>query len=154
MMTKAQLKTVLVDNLQDDRLFAIQAYLEALIERRTYGGGINQYRIKDSVTNSYITSLSDFISKLDANSLFYSYDYNCRMIDVDKTHPFILSPGNFIVELDPNSGEDSLYTSKFGEGLGQTYRYNIFFYINYLADIDTTLPLKITDVRLVWCTKG
>ena len=149
MLTKAQLKTVLVNNLQDNRLFAIQAYLEALIERRTYGGGINQYRIKDNMTSSYITSLSDFISKLDANSLFCSYDYNCRMLDVDKTSPFILSPGNYIVELNPNSREDSLYTSKFGEGLGQTYRYNIFFYINYLGDADPTLPLKIIHVRLV-----
>jgi hypothetical protein len=148
MLSKAQLKTILSDNLNDDRIFFAQAFLEALIAREKYDSNINQYRIKDSLTNSYVTSLSDFITKLNANSLKYGYDYKCKSLDVDKTNPFILIPSNFTVELSIHSEEDSLYFGLYGKGQNNNGQMKINFYVNYLADTDPTLPLKVTNIRL------
>jgi hypothetical protein len=42
-------------------LFA-QLFLSELIERNIYGDGVLQYRVKNVVTDTYVTSLSSFIS--------------------------------------------------------------------------------------------
>ena len=73
MLTNSQVKDIITQNLNDDRIFSIQAFITRLLERKVYGDGIEQYRVKDKVTNTMVTSLSDFIDKLDANSLRPDY---------------------------------------------------------------------------------
>jgi hypothetical protein len=45
MLTNAQLKAVLVANLTDDRIFAIQMFLTKLILRKVAPFGVSPYRI-------------------------------------------------------------------------------------------------------------
>lgn len=147
MLNKTQLVTLLSDNLTSSKVLSAQAFLDSLIERQKYDVSIPQYRIKDSVTNTRVTSVSDFISKLSTTDLKYSYDYNAKF-ELDKMGPLLLFPTNFTVELIKNCEEDSLYFGKFGSGLNSDGNMQLIFVMNYLADTDDVLPLKIITIRL------
>ena len=144
MLTKADFKDMIAQNLADPRIFAIQAFLARLIERKKFGDGIAQYRIKDKITNTDITSLEDFIAKLDADSLVPDYFYYSDKMQGDRTHPTAVNISNFIISLDEHSDEDALYFSMFGRD-----EKNILFLMNYLSDGDSVLPLKIYELRLI-----
>ncbi|NTW90601.1 MAG: hypothetical protein HGA35_01490 [Erysipelotrichaceae bacterium] len=144
MLTNADIKTIISDNLADIRIFSIQAFLTRLIKREKFGDGILQYRIKDKVTNSFVTDLNDFIAKLDTNSLVPDYFYYSDKMQGDRTHPFAVNISNFTVSLDANSDEDSVYFGMFGRD-----DKNILLLLNYLSDGDLVLPLKIYEIRLI-----
>ena len=144
MLTNAQMKDVVAQNLADIRIFAIQAFLTRLIARKTHGSGIAQYRIHDKVTDTDVTSLDDFIAKLDATSLVADYFYYSDGMTGDRTHPIAVNLSNFEVTLDKNSAEDSIYFSMFG---GEAK--NILLLLNYLSDDDTDLPLKAFEIRII-----
>lgn len=144
MLTNAQFKDVIAQNLTDDRIFSIQAFITRLIERKVYGDGIERYRIKDKVTNTLVTSLDDFIAKLDANSMRPDYYYYADKMEGDRVHPTAINLSNFEVHLDEHSPEDGIYFSMFGKGSK-----NILILVNYLSDADPVLPLKIFEIRLL-----
>lgn len=144
MLTAAGIKTIIENNFADDRIFAIQSFIYRLIERKTYGDGINQYRIKNTNTNTYITSLADFLTNIDTTKLVAEYHYFCDRMGGDRAHPFYAVMENYEVELNRFSKEDSIYFNMFGEN-----NKNIMFLFNYLADADPTLPIKIFEVKLV-----
>jgi len=144
MMTNADVKDIISQNLADPRIFSIQCFLTRLIERKTYGDGILQYRIKDKVTDTYISSLDDFIAKLDTNSLVPDYFYYSDKMSGDRIHPTAVNLSNFIVTLDEHSQEDAVYFGMFGRE-----DKNILLLLNYLSDGDLVLPLKIFEIRLI-----
>lgn len=144
MLTNIQLKDVVAQNLADLRIYAIQAFLTRLIARKTHGSGIEQYRIHDKVTNTAVTSLDDFITKLDPASLVADYFYYSDGMTGDRTHPTAVNLSNFEVKLDKNSPEDSVYFSMFGAEAK-----NILLLLNYLSDGDLDLPLKVFEIRLI-----
>lgn len=145
MLTKLQLKDLLVANLQHNYMFSFQLFLTRLISRNVYGGGINQYRIKNLITNTYITTLDEFIFSITDTHLSLSYDFfeSCGS-GLDLPHPFFVILDNFIVELDQNSDEDDIYFSLYGGS-----NKNIKFIMTYMGDADTVLPLKIMNVKLI-----
>lgn len=143
MLTKTNLKTIIVNNLNDIRITAIALFINRLISRNKYDGNIPQYRIKNIINNTYVTNLTDFSSNIDANSLIMDYYFNSDKITSDRIHPFTVILGNYIVELNPNSEEDSFYTSIYGNSS------KIILLMNYLADGDITLPLKIFEIKLI-----
>lgn len=145
MLTNSQVKDVIVANLGDDRIFSIQAFLTRLIERKVFGDGIEQYRVKDKVTNSWVTNLDDFIAKLDANSLKPDYFYYSEKMGGDRVHPTAVNLTNFEVYFNEHSDEDNIYTQMFGKSSMK----NILLLINYLSDADTTLPLKVFEIKLI-----
>ena len=145
MMTNSQVKDVIVANLGDDRIFSIQAFLTRLIERKVHGDGIAQYRIKDTKTDTFVSSLDDFIAKLDANSLHPDYFYYSDKMEGDRTHPMAVNLANFEVQLNEHSDEDNIYTQMFGKSPVK----NILLLINYLSDADSVLPLKIFEIKLL-----
>jgi len=143
MLTNAIAKTTLVDNLNDIRISAIMLFLERLIERKVHGGGINQYRIKNKLTDTYITSLADFILAIDEAELTYDFNYSGDKAEADRLRSLIIIPNNFIIELDSHTDEDDLYFSRYGKSVNR-----IMFLLNYMNDGDTVLPLKVFDIRL------
>lgn len=149
MLTKSDFKGMIAQNLADPRLYAIQSFLVRLIERRTFGDGIEQYRITDKKTNAPVTSLDDFIAKLDADSLFADYFYYSDKMQGDRTHPTAVNLSNFVVNLDEHSQEDSLYYGMFGRDTKHNDDKNILILMNYLSDGDLDLPLKIYEIRLI-----
>lgn len=144
MLTNAELKDIIEQNLGDLRIYAIQAFLTRLIERKTFSADIKQYRIKDKVTNTYVTDLADFIAKLDATSLVPDYFYYSDKMQGDRCHPIAINLSNLTVEFDKHSEEDALYFSMYGSG-----DKNILLLLNYLSDGDTILPLKCYEIRLI-----
>lgn len=145
MMTNSQVKDVIVANLGDDRIFSIQAFLTRLIERKVYGDGIEQYRIKDKVSGAWVTDLNDFIAKIDAASLKPDYFYYSDKMEGDRVHPIAVNLANFEVYLDEHSDEDNIYTQMFGKSPVK----NILLLINYLSDADPVLPLKVFEIKLL-----
>jgi len=143
MLTNATAKTTLVDNLNDIRISAITLFINRLIERKVHGGGINQYRIKNKTTDTYITSVSDFILALDENELTYDFNYSGDKAEADRLRSLIIIPNNFIIELDGHTDEDDLYFSRYGKTVNR-----IMFLLNYMNDGDSVLPIKVFDVRL------
>ncbi len=146
MMTNSQVKDIIVQNLGDDRIFSIQAFLTRLIDRQVHGDGIEQYRIKDKVSGNWVKDLNDFIAKIDADSLHPDYFYYSDKMVGDRTHPMAVNLANFEVQLNEHSNEDSIYTQMFG---GKGGIKNILLLINYLSDVDPDLPLKIIEIRLL-----
>ena len=144
MLTPADFKTIITSNLNDDRIFAIQAFLTRLIARTQFGDGINQHRLKDTVTGNYVTSLADFITKLDATNIKPDFYYYAGDMAGDRNHPIAVTLSNFEIELNEHSNEDNIYLAHYGKEAR-----HIMLLINYLADGDTILPLKIYDVRLI-----
>lgn len=142
MLTKAELKSIITNNFNDVRISSIVLFINELIEREKYGGGINQYRIFDTKTNSFITSLNQFITAIDENSLSMRYLYGSEKMTGDRMHPMVATIGNFVVQLNEYSEEDQEYFKTYGKAT------KINFLLNYLADGDTVLPLKIFEVRL------
>lgn len=144
MMTNSHIKNIIIQNLTDNRIFAIQAFIARLLERKVYGDGISRYRVKDKITNSDVTNLTDFINKIDTNSLHPDYFYYSGKMEGDRIHPMSVKLSNFLVTIDEHSQEDDIYFSLFGKG-----NKNILFLINYLSDGDIVLPMKIFEVRLI-----
>lgn len=143
MLSNSDIKTIVTNNLNDNRIFSIQLFISSLIERKRFGSGINQYRIKNTNDNSYITSLAEFIANIDDTKIKSSYYFGSEKMGGDRVHPFIISINNYIVEIDKNCEEDSMYFNMFGENN------RVAFLLSYISDGDTVLPIKIIEVKLI-----
>lgn len=144
MMTNLEIKNIISNNLTDNRMFSIQLFINNLIARTKFGNGINQYRIKNTTTNTYITNLSEFITNIDETKLRYNYYFSNEVTESDKVHPFIVSINNYIVELDKDIEEDMVYTNMFGNNS------RIAFLMSYVSDGDSVLPIKLINVKLIY----
>ena len=102
-MTTTEMKAVIAANLDDNRILAIQLFLTDLIEREKFGGGVERYRIKNTLTDQYVTSLTEFKNQVDPDSIKMSmYQHTDRMAG-DRTNPTVVVLPNFVVELTPHS---------------------------------------------------
>jgi hypothetical protein len=145
LLTQTQLKSILLDNFNDIRIAAISFYMNRLISRVTFGGGIEQYRIYNTVTDSYITDLPSFLNAIDEAHIHANYAYSTEEHSVEKTHPIQVTLTNLIVKLDNHATDDSYYHSLVGYN---TAGNKLTFTINYLSDGDDVLPLKIINIKL------
>lgn len=144
MLTNAQIKTILIDNLNDLRINGAALFINNLISRENYGGGIEQYRIYNTNTNAYVESLADFINGIDENTLVQNWSINTGLKELDKTQPTVITLSNFEVSLEKTTDEDYSFTEMYGVSTKK-----IVIVLNYLSDGDTILPLKIVRVKLV-----
>lgn len=144
LITSAQLKDVLDKNFADIRTTSILLFVRDLLERKTHGGGIQQYRLKNKATDAYITTVDEFIAAIDADSLKMTYYRFSEKMGGDRIHPFAVIVDNIEVELTEHSEEDSNYTVTFGMKANR-----VMFLLNYLSDADPELPLKVFEIRLV-----
>lgn len=142
MLTNAAIVTLLETNFNDDRLLSIQMYFTRLIERKVFGSGINQYRIKNTVTGTYITNLTEFIAAIDPLYIKPDYYYYATQTAIgDTIHPAIIVLTNLVVELSPYSDEDDIYTTNVG-----FEDKHIGLLLSYMNESE---PLKITDIKLL-----
>jgi len=143
MITKSQVRQIITTNLNDIRMSSIQLFIDQFISRKVHGDGIEQYRIKDTLTDTYITSLNEFISKLDENHISYGYSMNSSIQSGEIITPMYILLNQYLVTLDENSDEDDVYVSRFG------FSKTIALHATYMNDGDMSVPLKIYSVKLV-----
>ena len=142
MLTTVGIKTILNDNLTSDTMYGLQLDLTSLIVRPNALTG-NQYRIHDTKTDTDVTSLDDFKTKLDADSLVMKVYRQAYRVESGFIKPFIVTPSNYKVKLIETNSNDAEYIDLFGFGTK-----SINFIVGYLSDADTVLPLKIIDFKL------
>lgn len=141
MLSNAQLVTLLATNLNDDRMLSIQAYLTRIIDRKVYGSGIPQYRVLNTVTGAYITSLDMFINAIHPDHISVDYYRRTTQTTVgDVIHPALVLLEQFVVEILEYSDEDDIYSSVVGVGTR-----GIAFILSYMNESE---PLKISDIKL------
>lgn len=144
LISNDQLKEVLDQNFADIRCTSILLFLRDLVARKVHGGGIEQYRLINTDTDTRITSVDEFIAAIDADKLKMSYYRFAEKMGGDRVHPFAVIIDNIAVELTPHSDEDAMYVSTYGREATR-----VMFLVNYLSDADPDLPLKIFEIRLV-----
>ena len=143
MLTNTELKTVIVKNLNDPRLYSLQRFLTDLIKRKSLDGGVPQYRITNTLTNQPVTSLTDLIDSIYPASLKPEVVKNADALGGDRLHPFRVILDNLKVTVNRYTTEDQDYFVSGKENL------KIALYINYLSDADLVLPLKVFSFRLI-----
>lgn len=148
MLSNSQIVTIIQNNLNHDALYPIQLFLTKLIERQNYGNGINQYRIYDNVTNSYIVDLNDFISKLVTTEIEPYIDFNFNLRNEDYGQTVNIKLKNFVVELNNYSYDDNDFLMTFGsrENLSKKI---IFVMRNIDPTFTSSLPLVILSIKLI-----
>ena len=148
MLSNSQIVTIIQNNLNHDALYPIQLFLTKLIERQNYGNGINQYRIYDNVTNSYIVDLNDFISKLVATEIEPYIDFNFDLRNENYGQAVNIKLKNFVVELNNYSYDDNDFLMTFGnrENLSKKI---IFVMGNMDSTFTSSLPLVIRSIKLI-----
>lgn len=153
-MTKVELVQLLKDNLADNRLYGFKLFLEELIERKTHGSGIEQYRVHTLTpsvlpggepTKTPIVSLDDFLANISPDDLDVEFKYGGYKVTGTNTAPFELIITNLVVELDHASDEDAKYIRIWG---GSSTKKNISVIVSYVNDNDKELPLKIVNISL------
>lgn len=135
-------------NLGDIRMLSIQLFIEKLIERTRHGGGVEQYRIKNTLTDTYITSLAEFKAALSAAQLDLSYPYNSTegMLG-DRITGIEVMPLNLEVQFNPHSSSDEFFSRMYDTD--SNYRYRFVFHMAYMNDsVDDAPVMKIFHVRL------
>ena len=143
MLNPTELKAVIVQNLNDPRLFSFQLFVTKLLDRKVYGDGIPQYRITNTLTDQPVTSMADFIAAIDPASLKPEAVKNADALTGDRLHPFRVILDNLKVSVHRLSKEDSDYIVSGKDD------FKMALYINYLSDADADLPLKVFSFRLI-----
>lgn len=144
MLTNAQLKQLIIDNLNSPYSFPVTFLLHQIITRTpaiTTDLNLN-YRVKaaSGSTATNITSVSDFINALDENKFTLSLStsqYNDNIIGIR------ILLNNIFCYLSEDLPSDSSLTNNFGVG-----QFNIAVHMAYMRDADSTLPLKISNITL------
>ena len=146
MLTKDQMKQIIVDNFNDLRITSIQCYVQSLLERKsvTVNDSITKYRMKNIATGNDITSIDEFLAAITPDSITFGYHLYSEGMSGDRVHPLHVGLNNISVTLDPYSPDDTLWS----EMVGRMVDGRISFYMNYLTDMDPVLPLKIFEVRI------
>ena len=145
MITKARVKELLQINLRDERMSAIAFFINNLIQRKTHGSGIEQYRIKNTLTGQWVTSLEDFIAQIDAENLFLSYPYEGERLQSDRVTGFLATIDHYQVLWDNNAKSDKDFASFFDLSSQRFFQ----FFLVYMNDGDTEVPLKASYIKLV-----
>lgn len=148
MITNARIKQLLELNLRDERMTASALFIQTLIERKNHGGGIERYRIKNTVTGQWVTSVEEFITQLDANEIKLSYPFEGEKLQGDRVTGFLVDLTNFEVQWNHHSISDRPHLTFFDIGSQKYFQ----FYLIYMNDGDEVIPLKISYTKLVGAT--
>ncbi len=145
MLSHSDLKNIIISNLADDKIVGVQYYLTELLERRKHGDGIPQYRIKNTLTDTYVQTLVDIGSSIDAASMsVFCHPMESKLSTNQMVMPVIVYVNNLTVELIRISDSDVYFGSASGTGIKK-----LAFTVGYTGDGDADLPLKIINVKLV-----
>jgi hypothetical protein len=144
--TSATLRQLIVDNLNSITSLSIQLFLSQLVENKDAADTVPRYRIFNKATNTYILNYDELLAALLNSSVDIGYTYDMNM----HYDPSIITPARvYITGLEinidgPSDKYGALLTSKYGLG-----KKIIMLRMNYMADGDVALPLKIITIDLV-----
>lgn len=145
MITYARVQQLLQLNLRDERVTSAVLFIQTLIERKNYGGGIERYRIKNKTTGNWVTSVEEFIDQIDANHIKMAYPYEGEKLQGDRITGFLVDLTNFEVQWTYESPADRPFLTFFDVACQRYFQ----FYLTYLNDGDEVIPLKISYTKLV-----
>ena len=145
MITVERVKELLDLNLRDERMAASALFISQLVARKRFGSGIEQYRIKNIVTDTWITSLEEFITQIDPAQLYLSYPYQGEKLQGDRVTGFMVTLDNLKVVWDSNARSDFPFTGIYDFKSQNTFQ----FYLAYMNDGDLEVPLKISFLKLI-----
>lgn len=145
MISKERVKELLQLNLRDERITSAALFISNIVQRKTYGSGVEQYRIKNTLTGQWVTSLDEFINSISQDDVFLSYPYEGERLAGDKVTGFLATIDHFEVIWNPESKSDKDFASFFDLKTQKLFQ----FLMVYMNDGDTTLPVKATYVKLV-----
>lgn len=143
MFTQAQLVTTIKSALGDNRMHGICLFIQDLLERKNPEVGVPKYRIKNKIGGADIKTVAEFIAAIDASYIEQSYPYQGERFSGDRVTGFNLMPMNLQVLFDNVSQEDNFYSP------GGDFKYVLCFYVAYMNDGDSTVPMKVSGVRLL-----
>jgi len=123
--------------------YPIYLFLNELIKRNSYTQSSTLYRITNNVTNNPVVSVEDFLDSLSSTSAIARFNFNASF-DASIPRSLHVTASNLIVKLDSTNSDDQIWLEKYGSKA--TY---VRFYMNYLTDLDSAIPLKVCDIRLV-----
>lgn len=143
-MTLPQIKTLVANNLADDKLYSIQVLLTEFIERSVHPDPVPRYRIKlDGPTPVEVISLDDLILKMDSSIIKTSVPFGITSISQAKMLTTLVTYEDIHVTLDPIYESDKVLCMKYSEG-----KFKLGFILAYMEDGDPVLPLKIININL------
>ena len=142
MLTTSQLKALIVDNLNDDKLYGVQLLLTEMLSREMYDVVMPRYRFKRAAAD--ITSLADLIAAINASAITVKASATYFSAAALSTIPVVVTIDEIEVTLNVSYQTDSKLTAQFGTG-----KSTLGFVMNYTNDGDAALPLKILNVILV-----
>lgn len=145
MITKERTKEMLQTNLRDERMTSSALFINTLIERDQHGSGIERYRIKNTTSGEWVTSIEQFVDEIDAGSIRLEYPYEGERLQSDRVTGFLVCLDNFKVEWSFAAKSDKPFASFFD----MTSQVKFMFFICYMNDGDTDVPLKISSTKLV-----
>ncbi len=123
--------------------YPIYLFLNELIKRNNYTQASGLYRVMNSTTNNAIASVEEFLDALSPTSVVARFNFNASF-DASIPRSLHVTASNLIVKLDSTNSDDQIWLEKYGSKA--TY---VRFYMNYLTDLDSAIPLKVCDIRLV-----
>lgn len=147
-MTHEDIATLVKTNLADVRMYAIQLFIENLLERRNYPDGVPRYRLTDLNTGQPIVDIAGFINAVTGSSIKTSYPYNGDGLQTDRITGFFVTLTNIEVQFLQYSESDLFFSQYYDFTNDNRNKYHISFYMGYVNDSDTQLPLKTQYVRL------
>ena len=145
MTLKADLADATVTALQDLRCAAVRLLLEDLLERHTYGGGIPQYRVYLKGTDTPVTDFATLLTHITETDILVTYEAVPSTASYrDKSKPILVLLNSLEVRILNGLDEDAYFTQRFGAGVD-----TIAVSLLYLADADSTLPLKAINATVL-----
>lgn len=145
MITQERTKQLIQLNLRDERATASALFIRGLLARKKHGSGIEQYRIRNTSTGQWITTLDEFINQLEADKLFLSYPYEGEKLQGDRVTGFLVTVDHYEVVWNKVARSDDPFSGIFDLGSQKFFQ----FYLIYMNDGDVDLPLKISYTKLV-----
>lgn len=142
MITTAVVQSTILANFNDNRIASAHLFIRDLLERKVVLDGISRYRITTTPGNVEVTTMAEFLSNITAGNITLHYPYNLFNVEPDKTTPIQVVLNGMKVNVLPVE-EDGPFAGMSGHGDKK-----IMIYLNYVADADSVLPVKIVGITL------
>lgn len=141
-LSNADIKQIIQSSALDKRCFSIYLFLKDLINRPDALGPISRYRVYNNLTSTYVQTVEDLLTAIDANSIVSGYDF-LDTFGTDRVHTFYAIPSNLVLDFSNPTLSDNKFLERYG------FAKYISFSITYLNDGESdSVPLKIVDISL------
>lgn len=153
MLTNTQIVAIINTNFADLRMMASSLYVNKLLKRTTYGGGIPQYRMTNKTTGQPITSEAEFLTAIAAEDFTVNFPFDFDQRNTDRVTGFYVTVKNIEVRFTEHAEEDDVYSQYVDFARFPNHVYGIQFYFGYMNDGDADVPLKLIFQRLYHLTQ-